>query len=110
MHYLQKSLFAIVSLLSFSLHAHTINLAPNESKSLTSAWTLNANCTSQSTGTIRIEVLKNHGRVNGKNLNSGQGTSIALNNHRSISVNADAGTEINLINLSNNPITANCST
>ena len=94
----------------------TIKLSPNETKSLAnnSLWTINATCTIQGNikkkNKIRISVLKNKGTVNGKNLSSGQATSVTVKNNSSISVSAEAGTEINLINLGNEGVQAVCST
>lgn len=108
-------IFAVIALLSTSVYAQkTIHLNPNETKSLANntLWTLNATCSIQSKGKtankIRIVVLKNHGAVNGKNLTSGQATSVTVKNNSNISVSADAGTEINLVNLSNEGLQAVC--
>ncbi|MDR3443237.1 MAG: hypothetical protein P4L65_09485 [Legionella sp.] len=109
------AVFTLIALLSNEIYAKTIHLNPNETKSLAnnSLWTVNATCNIQSKGQtankIRIVVLKNHGAVNGKNLSSGQATSVSVKNNSSISVSADAGTEINLINLSSEGLQAVCS-
>lgn len=106
-----------IGLLSFSTYAQkTIRLSPNETKTLKNStlWTLNATCSVQSStqvnGKIKIIVLKNNGKVNGKSLSTGQGTSITIKNNSSISVSAESGTQINLINLGNQELQAVCST
>lgn len=102
-----------------SSHAYaqkTIKLNPNETKLLTNntLWTLNATCTVQNTkqtkSKIKISVLKNSGKVNGKNLSTGQTTMVTVNNNSSISVSAEAGTQINLMNLSSEGLQAVCYT
>ncbi|WP_044543243.1 hypothetical protein [Legionella pneumophila] len=106
-----------IGLLSFPTYAQkTIRLSPNETKTLKNStlWTLNATCNVQSgtqvNGKIKIIVLKNNGKVNGKSLSTGQGTSITIKNNSSISVSAESGTQINLINLGNQELQAVCST
>lgn len=106
-----------IGLLSFPTYAQkTIRLSPNETKTLKNStlWTLNATCNVQSStqvnGKIKIIVLKNNGKVNGKSLSTGQGTSITIKNNSSISVSAESGTQINLINLGNQELQAVCST
>lgn len=101
----------------FCSNAHaskTIILSPNETRLLSNntLWNLNATCNvqcaHQSGGKIKISVLKNKGIVNGKNLSSGQTTSLNVKNNSSISVNAEAGTQINLINLGTEQLVAIC--
>jgi hypothetical protein len=94
----------------------TIKLNPNETKVLTNStlWTLNATCTVQNTSQkkskIKISVLKNSGKVNGKNLATGQTTMVTVSNNSSISVSAESGTQINLMNLSSEGLQAVCYT
>lgn len=109
--------FILVLFLSGTSYAmKTLRLNPNESKQLTNSalWTVNATCVVQSANqaknTIKISVLKNQGSVNGKNLNSGQATSLMVKNNDSISVSAQSGTQINLMNKSSQPLKAACST
>jgi hypothetical protein len=90
-----------------------IALNPQESKQLTNSsfFTINATCNIQSTKSnnkIRVSVLKNTGTVNGKKLNSGQGTSLSLIGNANISVTAEPGTQISLVNLGNEKIQATC--
>ncbi len=113
--FLNLIFFVVISLLSNSVYAQkTIMLSANEAKSLANPvpWTVKATCnihgTEKTHSKIRIVVLKNHGVVNGKNLSSGQGTSVTVKNHSNISVSAEAGTEINLINLSSEGLQAVC--
>ena len=93
-----------------------IRLAPNETKLLANntPWTLNATCTIQcihkNNSKIKINVIKNSGIVNGKNLSTGQGTLIQVKNNSSVSVSAESGTQINLINLGADELQAVCST
>lgn len=115
-------LSGVIAILSFSLFSSitwaqkTIKLNPNENKTLTNSafWKLNATCSIQSTkpinGKIKITVLKNNGSVNGKNLTSGESTSLKISNHSSIAVSAESGTQINLINLGDQALEAVCST
>ncbi len=91
-----------------------LNLAPNASKKMTNhyGWTLSATCTVQTKATnkIRVSMLDNKGTVNGKNLKTGQATSMVVKNNDSISVTAEPGAEITLENLSDDPIQATCAT
>ena len=101
--------------LSTPLAAKTIKLAPNETKVLANnvPFTLNATCNVQSShpihSKVRVVVIKNKGIINGRNLTSGQGTSVTVKNNSNISVSADAGTQINLINLGSEHLEAVCS-
>lgn len=101
-------------LLSAQLEAKTINLGPNETKMLANnaPFTLNATCSVHGDrpikSKIKIVVLKNKGTINGRNLKSGQGTSVTVKNDSSISVSADSGTQINLINLGSERLEAVC--
>ena len=115
--FIYLSVIILIGCLSTPLHAQkTLKLSPNETKSLAnnSLWTINATCTIQGTpktkSRVRISVLKNKGKVNGRSLATGQATSITVKNNSSISVSADAGTQINLINLSSEGLQAVCST
>ncbi|MFA6302067.1 MAG: hypothetical protein WC627_02920 [Legionella sp.] len=87
-------------------------LSPNESKMLSSPWAVTATCTVQVAkhGKIKVNVVKNNCSVNGKNLSSGQSTSLRVINNSNISVSAEAGTEINLINMGDESMQAVCST
>lgn len=100
--------------MSAPVYAHkSITLPPKGSKSLTnhSIFTVNATCSVQSNhanNRIRISVLKNQGTVNGRHLASGQATSVNLNGNASISVSADPGTEVHLVNMGNDAVQADC--
>lgn len=114
---LSLTFFVMISILSNSAYAQkTITLNANEAKSLANPvpWTVKATCNIHGTvkthSKIRIVVLKNQGVVNGKNLSTGQGTSVTVRNNSNISVSAEAGTEINLINLSSEGLQAVCNT
>ena len=96
--------------------ARIINLKPKESKTLTnsSLWTLNATCSmsggKKSSGTLRIQVLKNKGAINGKSLSSGQSTLLNVANDSQIKVSAEAGTQIHLKNMGADALQAVCGT
>ncbi len=110
-------LFAMGMMLSVSAsYAHQVNLtlAPNGSKLLENKylWVLNATCTIQcheSKNKIMVRVIKNKGTVNGKNLSNGQATSLTVQSNDSISVSAEAGAKVNILNLGHNTVEATCS-
>lgn len=114
---ISASIFILSALLGSQAYAQkTITLNPNESRVLTNnyLWTLNATCNIQSNNQvkskIKVSILKNNGRVNGKNLSTGQATSVTVKNNTNIAVSAEPGTQVNLINLSGNGLHAVCST
>ncbi len=74
-------------------------------------WALNATCKIQckDKNRIMVKVMKNTGRVNGRNLSSGQKTSLAVHNNDYITVSAEPGTKVNLLNLGTGPVLAKCS-
>ncbi len=106
----------LVGVFSLKVNAKTIKLNPNETKLLTNSglWTLNATCNIQgeqhTKGKIKISILKNKGMINGKNLSTGQTTLLNVKNNTSISVSAESGTQINLMNLGSEHLEAVCST
>lgn len=93
-----------------------IALNPKESKSLTNhlMWTLNAKCNvkihKHSNTKIVLKVLENNGIVNGKSLSKGQKTSVNVKNNDNISVTAEPGTTVSIVNLSTQSVQAVCST
>lgn len=113
-----------VTLVAFSIfnmcspvHAQSValNLNPKESKVIENnyLWSLQATCAiecSDSTHKIIVSVVKNNGVVNGKNLSSGQTTSVVVRNHDSIAVSAEPGAKVNLKNTGSDVVRANCST
>jgi hypothetical protein len=109
--------FTIVGLVcaQSNAYARMISLNPHESKSLTnnSFGILHATCVVQNvhqkSSKIKINVLKNSGTVNGRRLSTGQGTLIQVRNNGSVSVSAESGTKINLINLGAGALQASCS-
>lgn len=112
---LTLSVFIIIGFFCSQTYAQkTLKISPNETKLLANntLWKLNATCTIQSThqGKIKINVIKNSGTINGRNLSSGQGTLIQVKNNSSVSVSAESGTQINLINLGTEELKAVCST
>jgi hypothetical protein len=107
----------IIGLLSSQVDAQRVlKLNPKESKQLknSSPWSINATCAIQSnnkkSSKVKIKVLKNSGVVNGKNLSQGQATFVNVSNNSNISVSAESGTEINLMNLSTEDLKAFCNT
>lgn len=111
--FLSLSLMVLLGFFSMQAKAEkSIHLAPQEAKQMTNhgLWTLNATCTIQEgTGKIKVLVLKNKGTVNGRQLSSGQATYITVADNSSISVSAESGTQINLINLGSKHVHAVCS-
>lgn len=113
--YFRGAVFILVCL--FTVHAYAqkmIKLAPKESKSLTNhyAWTLNATCNVQNDNTkskIRVSVLNNKGKVNGKSLSQGQATFLTVKNNDQISVSAEPGTSVYLVNVGTSAVAAICS-
>ncbi len=106
-------MFSIFFLSSQAYAQHVIKLNPKESKSLTnhSLWTLNATCNIQGTKSkILVSVEENKGQVNGRNLAKGQATSVNVKNNDSISVSAEPGTTVTLINLGDDSVEAVCMT
>lgn len=117
MNKILSSFFCIIVLFCSQANAgKTINLSPNETKLLANnaLWTLNATCTvqglHQNKGKIKISVIKNSGVINGKKLSTGQGTLIQVKANSTVSVSAESGTQINLINLGSDELQAICST
>lgn len=106
----------VFALISAPVYAQKmIKLSPNESKSLTNTylWTINATCNIQGSETksrILVRVMENEGRVNGKSLSKGQATSVNVKNKDNISVSAEPGAIVTLVNLSNDSVQAVCST
>jgi hypothetical protein len=113
--YISVAIFSILGFVGAEAYAaKTIKLAPQESKQLAnnSFLTVNATCSIQGTkpGKIRVSILQNKGKVNGRSLSMGQATSMSVRNNQSISVTAEPGTKVNLINIGKEPVSAVCST
>lgn len=106
------SVFVVIALFSTKVPAKSMSLNPKESKVLSSPWDITATCTIQmperKKSKVRLRVLKHHCNVNGKELTQGQTTAVTISNHSSITVSAEAGTEINLENLGSQEMLANC--
>lgn len=115
-HYLMAIILVSTVVASSNGYAQQINLnlAPNASKTVTNhfGWTLDATCTvtTKSTNKIRVSVLENKGIVNGKNLATGQATSVVVKDHDAISVSVEPGTRVTLQNLSGDTVQASCAT
>jgi len=90
-----------------------IRLNPKESKSLTNStlWTLNATCniqTKQDKHVILVSIVENKGEVNGKSLLKGQSTSVNVKGNDNISVSAEPGTTVKIVNMSKDSVEADC--
>lgn len=101
--------------LSSEVQAMELNIAPKESKVLTnnSLWTLNATCTiqtNQASQKLVVNAIKNESHVNGEKLHCGQKKSIQVRNHEHLSVSAEPGAEVNIVNQGSGAILATCST
>jgi hypothetical protein len=113
---LRQSLLGIVIFLTIASSAFAdkiIKLSPNESKSITNStlWTVKAICNVQSKNAnskIRVSVLENKGEVNGKQLAMGQATSVILKHQDRISVSAEPGTVVMIVNTGNDSVEAVC--
>ena len=107
---------AVLGLLLMSTQAFAqkvIKLSPKESKSLTNStiWTLNATCdiqAHQAKNVILVSVTENKGQVNGKQLSKGQATSVKVKDKDSISVSADPGATVNIVNMGSDVVEADC--
>jgi hypothetical protein len=116
-NYLKALAFLSIALFSLSANAHQVNLklVPQASKLIENKyiWSLNATCKIQcneSKNKIMVRVVKNKGIINGKNLSGGQATSVVVHNHDSITVSAEPGAQVNLLNLGTDVVQATCST
>ena len=91
-----------------------LNLAPHGSKLIENHYlfALDATCNIQGTeksNTVTLHVIEKSGVVNGKHLKKGQSTSVKLKNHDALSVHAEPGSVVNISNLSDDRVLANCS-
>lgn len=91
-----------------------LNLAAHGSKLIenTYGFSLDANCTitnQKGKNKIKLQVVENTGTVNGKHLTKGQSTSVTVQGQKEISVHAEPGSKVNVLNLSDNPVQATCS-
>lgn len=108
-------LFFLACLLSTPLTSHGLDLklAPKGSQVFENSYhmTVNATCKIQchETDTIQIRMTTHQGSINGKSLSDGQTTSLSVHNNDSITVSAEPGAKVNLVNLGNGPVLANCS-
>ncbi len=118
-NYVSSSLvmFILTAFIAGPVQAHQVNLnlAPKGSKLIENnyLWVLNATCTIQCNklkNKIMVRVVKNKGTVNGKNLSIGQVTSVIVHNNDSISVSAEPGAKVNIVNVGADSVQATCST
>jgi len=106
----------LVGFLSSQVHAKSITLSPHETKPFANNtfFVINAQCTVRSAkqwlNKIKISVLKNKGVINGKNVSTGNVTTVSLMNDATMNVSADSGMEINLTNLSDVALEVICNT
>ena len=110
------SIIILVALFIQPAQAQSIhlNLAPHGSKLIENHYlfSLDATCiieSSEQNNMIKLHVIENTGTVNGKHLTRGQATSIVVNNQDALSVSAEPGSKVNVLNLSDNTVQANCS-
>jgi hypothetical protein len=106
-------LLILVAITSSAFAQKVFTLNPHETKSLTNyaLWTLNAKCSikgTQASNKILVSVLDNKCMVNGRSLSKGQATSVTVKNHENISVSAEAGASVNLVNLGSDSVEAVC--
>ena len=101
---------AFVIMSSPAYAGNVIKLNPNESKSLTNhaMWTLNATCNIQGKSKILVSVVENTCKVNGKHLTKGQAMAVNVKNHESITVSAEPGTTVSLVNMGAASVEAVC--
>jgi hypothetical protein len=106
----------ILGLYSGASVSSTLQLNPKETQSLTNpyAWTLNATChihgKALMRGAIRVRLLNHEGIINGHHLSKGQATSLRVHENEQVSVAAEPGTTVVLVNLGDEPVQAVCST
>lgn len=104
--------FPMLSSSAFAMQL-SLTLGPKGSKLITNNFStiMNANCVVQSgsKNKVIVSVLKNKGRVNGKNLTNGQTTLVRVNTNDSINVSAEPGTEVTLSNQGLDQVKAMCS-
>jgi hypothetical protein len=100
-----------------ALHAQNMNLdlQPKQDKVLKNStlWTIHATCQihgNESKKMIKIKGNTDGGQVNGKELNVGQATSLTVYNDKTVTVTAEPGAQVTIINMSNDPVQAVCST
>lgn len=99
------------------LNAQNMNLdlKPQQDKVLNNAtlWTIHATCQihgGSSKKTIKIKGTKDGGQINGKHLAVGQATSLTFYADKTVNVTAEPGAQVTIRNMSNEPLTAVCST
>ena len=107
--------FTLLAFLGTGAYAAQMNfkLMPKASKVVSNnySWTLEAICTIQANqpkNELLVKVTHSKGTVNGKSLAAGQTTSVVVDNNESISVVAEPGAQVNVMNLSSAPIQAEC--
>lgn len=116
---LNRSIIAMIAAFSLVLTSSqayagkVIKLSSKESKSLTNhgLWTLNATCNiqgKQAKSKILVSVLENNCKVNGKKLSKGQATAVTVKNNETISVSAEPGTTVSLVNMGSDSVEAVC--
>lgn len=98
---------------SLAYAQQTIKLSPHQSKSLTNSllWTLKASCNIQggkNGNKIQVSVLEKSGSVNGKNLSKGHAASVKVKNNETLSVSAESGATVNIVNLGSDTLLATC--
>lgn len=99
------------------VHAQNMNLdlQPKQDKVLSNStlWTIHATCQihgNTNKKTIKIKGNKDGGQVNGKILGVGKATSLTVYSDKTVQVTAEPGAQVTIINMSNDPVQAVCST
>lgn len=98
-----------------TVQAMNLDLKPKQDKVLnnTTLWTIHATCqihAGSNKKTIKIKGNKNGGQVNGKHLAVGQATSLTVYTDKTVEVTAEPGAQVTISNMSDEPLTAVCST
>lgn len=109
-------LITFLTIFNTNTQAMNIQLAPQESKSLSNPTpiTIHAHCAIKTNHTqdthIMIHVMKHHSCINGIALRSGQKKSLRIHHDDHITVVAEPGSEVSIINQGRSNIQASCST
>ena len=98
-----------------AVQAMNLDLKPKQDKVLNNStlWTIHATCqihSGSSKKTIKIKGNKSGGQVNGKHLAVGQATSFTVYTDKTVKVTAEPGAQVTISNMSDEPLTAVCST
>lgn len=92
----------------------SLDLKPNQDRVLNNStlWTIHATCQihgGTNKKTIKIKGTKDGGQVNGKQLATGKATSLTMYTDKTVEVIAEPGAQVTIRNMSDEPLTAVCS-